>query len=71
MPVPEDQSTDSQVLAPQNDASDNRVDEGQQQNITINNTISTTEAGTDIMDAQRRSFLLSHFDYLDEPQEQR
>ena len=66
--VPEDHSTDYQVLAPQNDASDTRVGEGLQQNVTTNNTISRNEVGTDSMDAQR-NYLLSLFHYLDEPQE--
>ena len=68
LPVPEDHSTDHQVLAAQDDASNTRVDEGQQQNLATNNAISRDEAGTDSMQA-RRNYLLSHFDYLDEPQE--
>ena len=68
LPVPEDQSTDYQVLAPQNGASSARVGEGLQQNFTTNNAISRNEAGTDSMEAQR-IYLRSLFDYLDEPQE--
>ena len=68
LPVPEDHSTDYQVLAPQNYASNTRVGEGLQQNVTTNNTISRNEVGTDSMDAQR-NYLLSLFHYLDEPQE--
>ena len=67
--VPEDNSTEYQVSAAQNDASDTRVGEGLQQNVATNNTNPSNEVGTDSMDAQRRTYLLSHFDYLDEPQE--
>ena len=66
--VPEDHSTDYQVLAPQNDASNTRVGEGLQQNVTTNDTVSRNEAGTDSMEAQR-NYLRSLFHYLDEPQE--
>ena len=68
LPIPEDHSTDYQVLAPQNDASRTRVGEDLQQNVTINNTVSRNEVGTDSMAAQR-NYLLSLFRYLDEPQE--
>ena len=68
LPVPEDQGTDYQVLAPQDDASIARVGEGPQQNVTTNSTMSRNEAGTDSMEAQR-SYLRSLFHYLDEPQE--
>ena len=66
--VPEDHSTDYQVLALQNDASNTRVGEGQQQNVTTNDTVSRNEAGIDSMEAQRK-YLRSLFHYLDEPQE--
>ena len=68
LPVPEDRSTDDQILASQNDASGTRVGEDLQQNVTNNDTVSETEVGTDSMDMQR-NYLLSLFLYLDEPQE--
>ena len=68
LPVPEDHSTDHQVLAPQNNASNIHVGEDLQQNVTTNSSISRDEVGTDSMDAQR-NYLLSLFHYLDEPQE--
>ena len=67
--VSEDHSANYQVLAAQNDASNTRVGEALQQNVTTNNTISRNEAGTDSMEAQRNNYLHSIFHYLGEPQE--
>ena len=54
--------------SPVPEASNSRVGEDLQQNITTNDTISRQQVGTNSMDAQR-TYLRSFFNYLDEPQE--